>query len=156
MERDDPRASLSPYQQPGLMKRISLDISSLLHGDDAELILFINPGEEGLCGVVEDTTTLGPVSLHTSNLEVSISRHKQEVIINQLLSNLLIHSSQRIVSSRKISLQVGKGLLHQLLNSNTLFLGNSGGKTESINGAANSDTARVNWNIAGNISLNFA
>merc|ERR1719206_1276537 len=134
----------------------SLDISSLLHGDDAELIFLINPGEEGLCVVVEDATTLGPVSLHTSNLEVSISRHKQEVIINQLLSNLLIHSSQRIVGSRKISLQVGKGLLHQLLNSNTLLLGNSGGKTKSVNGATDSDTARVNWNIAGNISLDFA
>jgi len=32
------------------------DISTLLHGDDTELILFVNPDEESLGVVVEDTT----------------------------------------------------------------------------------------------------
>merc|ERR1719495_106093 len=65
------------------------DISSTLHGDDPELIFLIDPGEEGLVLVVEDATALWPVSLHTSNLEVRISRNEKEVIIDQLLANLL-------------------------------------------------------------------
>merc|ERR1712223_647807 len=44
-----------------------LNISSLLHGDDTELILLVDPDEEGLVPVVEDTTSLGPVTLHTGN-----------------------------------------------------------------------------------------
>ena len=47
----------------------SLDISSLLHGDDSGLVLLIDPQQEGLGVIVEDSTTLGPVTLHTSNLE---------------------------------------------------------------------------------------
>merc|ERR1719402_1023715 len=44
-----------------------LHISSLLHGDDAELILLVDPDEESLLLVVEDATTLRPATLHTSN-----------------------------------------------------------------------------------------
>ena len=48
----------------------SLDITSLLHGDDSGLVLLIDPQKEGLGVIVEDSTTLGPVTLHTSNLEI--------------------------------------------------------------------------------------
>ena len=46
----------------------SSDVTSALHGDDPQLVLLVDPGEECLVLVVENTTTLGPVSLHTSNL----------------------------------------------------------------------------------------
>merc|ERR1719186_2434714 len=48
----------------------SPDISSFLHGDNTELIFLIDPGEEGLVLVVEDSTTLRPITLHTSNSQV--------------------------------------------------------------------------------------
>ena len=48
----------------------SLDIASLLHGDDTGLILLVDPHKEGLGVIVEDSTTLGPVTLHTSNLNI--------------------------------------------------------------------------------------
>merc|ERR1719249_89647 len=78
------------------------NVSSLLHGDDAELILLVDPDEERLLGVVEDSTTLGPVTLHTSNSQVPVSRHKEEVVIDQLLADLLVHASQRVVVSGKV------------------------------------------------------
>ena len=62
----------------------SPDVSALLHGDDTELILLVDPGEEGLVLVVEDSTTLGPVTLHTSNLEVWISGHEEEMIVSHI------------------------------------------------------------------------
>merc|ERR1719317_1682115 len=43
-----------------------------------------------------------------------------------------------------------------LLDSNTLVLGDSGGKTEAIDGTANTDPARVNWSIRDNIALDLA
>merc|ERR1719300_1181414 len=47
-----------------------LDVSALLHGDDPQLVLLVDPGQEGLVLVVEDSTTLRPIPLHASNLEV--------------------------------------------------------------------------------------
>merc|ERR1712038_1540765 len=70
----------------------TLDISTLLHGDNSELILLIDPDKEGLGIIVEDTSALRPVSLHTSNSKVSVSRDEEEVVINKLLSDLLVHA----------------------------------------------------------------
>ncbi len=51
----------------------SVDISALLHGDDTKLILLINPDEEGLLLVVEDTSAVGPVAVKTSDFEETVS-----------------------------------------------------------------------------------
>merc|ERR1711949_53986 len=123
----------------------TLDISTLLHGDDSELILLIDPDEEGLSIIVEDTSALGPVSLHASNSKVSVSRDEEEVVINKLLSDLLVHASQGVVFTSKITREGGSSIHHQFLNSKTLFFCNSGGKTKSINRATNPDSGRVNW-----------
>ena len=44
----------------------SFDVSALLHGDDSQLILFVDPDEESLVVVMEDTSSLWPVSFKTS------------------------------------------------------------------------------------------
>ena len=49
------------------------DVGSLLHGDDSELVLLVNPDEESLVGVVEDTTTLGPVAVQTASLKEAVT-----------------------------------------------------------------------------------
>merc|ERR1719184_445085 len=85
-------ALLDTFDALGKPAKYTSNISSLLHGDNSELILFIDPDEEGFLVIMEDTTTLRPVSLHTSNSQVPISRDEQEVIVNQLLANLLIHA----------------------------------------------------------------
>ena len=76
----------------------SPDISSHLHGDDTELILLVDPGEEGLVLVVEDAATLGPVSLHPGSLEVLVSGHEEEMIIHQLLPDSLVLHNRVSVS----------------------------------------------------------
>merc|ERR1711925_56190 len=91
----------------GKTSKDTLDITSLFHGDDSHLILLIDPEKEGLGSIVEDTTALGPVALHTSNSKITITTDKEEVIINKLLANSLIHASKRIVSSSKIFSQLG-------------------------------------------------
>merc|ERR1719397_1215747 len=124
-----------------------LHISSLLHGDDTELILLVDPDEEGLLPVVEDATTLRPVTLHAGDLQVPVSGNEEEVVVNQLLADLLVHASQRVVVSSKVRWEVLDGVDHQLLDSNTLVLGDSRGKTKAINGTANTDSARVNGSV---------
>merc|ERR550539_334254 len=71
----------------------SLDVTALLHGDDASLVLLIDPDQESLGLVVEDATALRPVTLHTSNLQVGVTRHEEEVVIDELLTDLLVHAS---------------------------------------------------------------
>ena len=44
----------------------SCDVSALLHGDDSQLILFVDPDEEGLGVVVEDTSARRPVSVESA------------------------------------------------------------------------------------------
>jgi len=134
----------------------SSDISTLLHGDDTELIFLVDPDEEGLLVIVEDTTTFGPVTFHTSNGQVSVSRHKQEVVIDKLLANRFLHSSEWVIVSSKVLGEVLDGADHELLNSNTLFLGDSRRKAESINGAANTDSAGVDWDILSYIALDLS
>merc|ERR1719317_1682404 len=131
-------------------------ISSLLHGDDAELVLFVHPDQESLVLVVEDTTTLRPVTLHAGNGKVPVARDEEEVVVNELLANLLVHSGQRVVVTSKVRGEVLDRVDHQLLHSNTLVLGDSGGKTEAIDGTANMDPARVNGSIRDNIALDLA
>merc|ERR1719178_227639 len=133
-----------------------LNVSSLLHGDDAELILLVDPDEESLLLVVEDATTLRPVTLHTSNGQVPVSGDKEEVVVNELLADPLVHASQRVVVSGKVRGEVLDGVDHQLLNSNTLVLGDSRGKAKAINGATNTDSARVDGSIGDNITLDLA
>merc|ERR1719225_1846731 len=133
-----------------------LHISSLLHGDDAELILLVDPDEEGLLPVVEDATTLRPVALHTSHLQVPISGDKEEVVVNQLLTNLLIHASQRVVVSSKVRGEVLDGVDHQLLNSNSLIPGDSRGQAEAIDGTTDTDSAGVDGDVRVNIALDLA
>merc|ERR1719391_1809272 len=145
--------SLNTLGKPG---EDLLHISSLLHGDDAELILLVDPDKEGLLPVVEDSTTLGPVTLHASHLQVPVARDKEEVVVDQLLADLLVHASQRVVVSSKIRWEVFDGIDHQLLNSDTLVLGDSGRQPEAIDGTANTDSARVDRDIRIDVALNLA
>merc|ERR1719423_329818 len=43
----------------------TLDVTALLHGDDTEMVLLVDPDQEGLGVVVPDATAIGPVAGHT-------------------------------------------------------------------------------------------
>jgi len=131
----------------------TLDVTTLLHGDDAELILLIDPDKEGLVGVVEDTTTLGPVTLHTSDLQVGVTRHEEEMVIDELLADLLVHAGERVVGARQVTFELGLGLGEEGLNAETLLLGDSGGETESFDGSADTDANGVNGDLGVNVAL---
>merc|ERR1719215_735698 len=130
----------------------TLDISSLLHGDDAGLVLLVDPHEEGLGGVVEDSTALGPVTLHTSDSQVAVSGDEEEVVIHKLLPDGLVHAGEGVVGASEVTSQVLQGGGESLLEVNSLLLGDSGGETESVNIATNTDTGRVDGHISTNVA----
>ena len=124
---------------PGETLEDALDITALLHGDDPELILLVDPDQEGLGLVVEDAAALGPVALHASNLQVGVAGHEEEVVVNELLAGLLVHAGQRVVATSEVAGQLAEGILHESLNVNALLLGDAGGEAESLDGAADTD-----------------
>jgi len=71
-----------------------LDVRSSLHGDDSKLILLIDPDEESLGVVMEDSSSLWPVSLKASRLEVLISTLEKEMISDELGLLSLSHGSE--------------------------------------------------------------
>ena len=133
----------------------SSDVTSALHGDDPQLVLLVDPGEECLVLVVENTTTLGPVSLHTSSDQITIAGDEEEVIVHELLSDLLAHSCERKVGSCQVAGQVGEGLLHEVLHAEPLVLGDPGRETEPVNTASNPDTSRVHRSSSVNVPLDL-
>merc|ERR1719239_608218 len=94
--------------------------------------------------------------LHAGDLQVPVSRDKEEVVVDQLLADLLVHASQRVVVSSKVRWEVLDCVDHQLLNSNSLVPGDSRREAESIDGATNTDSARVDRDIRVNITLDLA
>ena len=49
------------------------NVGARLHGDDTELILLVDPDEESLGVVVEDTTAAGPVAVQATSLEEAVT-----------------------------------------------------------------------------------
>ena len=56
-----------------------VDVGTTLHGDNAELVLFVNPDEESLVVVVEDTTAGGPVAVEAAGAEETVTLPKAKV-----------------------------------------------------------------------------
>merc|ERR1711884_710382 len=105
------RISYSLYT-PGKSFKDTFHITTLLHGDDSQLILLIDLDQECLGIIMEYAPALRPVSLHTSNSKVSISRNKEEMIINKLLPDTFIHASEWIIFSSQVSSEGGSCIHH--------------------------------------------
>merc|ERR1719223_1206255 len=74
----------------------TLDVGTVLHGDDSKLILLVDPDDERLGGVVENTSARRPVSVEVASLEESIALLEKEVISDELNSDIFLHTLERI------------------------------------------------------------
>jgi len=92
------------------------DVRSLLHGDDSKLIFFINPDEESLSVIMEDTSTFWPVSLESAGFEIFISTLEEEVIGNELFSLIIGHLWEGVVFTFKFSSEFTEGGDDEVLN----------------------------------------
>jgi hypothetical protein len=83
----------------------SLEVSTLLHRDDSQLIFFIDPNQEGLVVIVENTTAIWPISVQTTSFKESISLLEKEVVIDKLGLNFFAHTLKRIESTLEVPIQ---------------------------------------------------
>ena len=116
------------------------DISSLLHGDDSELILFVDPDEESLLVVVEDASAFWPVSVKTAGIKEAVTLFEEEMVCDQLILLSLSHRSERVESSSELALECVASLNNLLLNFISLLSCDSRAKRIVCQVTANSDT----------------
>lgn len=107
------------------------------------MILLINPDEEGLFFVVEDATSLRPVSLEEGRLEVLVIALEEEVILSKLLLLLRGEIAERVVLTLKISGELGEGSNNLSLDFLSLLSGDSRAKRVLSEVSSNTDTGRV-------------
>ena len=114
-----------------------------MHGDDTQLVFFVDPDEERLVIVVEDTTASRPVAVKATRLQEPVALLEQEVVINELVLHLPAHSVQWVELALKVTLERAAclhDLFHDLIS---LFVCDA--RTKRIIGkvATNSDTCRI-------------
>jgi len=132
----------------------TLDVTALLHGDDAEMILLVDPDQEGLGVVVPDATTVGPVAGHAGAGEER--RHglvEEEVIGDQLILLGVGHLGKRVVLALELTLEAGEGIDGDLLDGAALTTSAVGRKGDSLDGAAGTHTGRENVLLVEDTSL---
>ena len=115
------------------------NICSGLHRDDSELIFLIYPDQESLIVVVEDTTTLRPVSVQTAGLKESVSFLEQEVIIDQLFAISFRERIKGVEFAREFSVEFTTSFNNLCLNLVSLISGGSGSEREFSKISSNSN-----------------
>jgi len=131
------------------------DVSTWLHRNDTKLILLVNPHQESLIFVMEDTSTSWPVSVETAGLKESISLFEEEVIFDELLLDIWFHAEDWIEGTLEIALE-GIASLHDLGHDFfSLSLAYSWTEWVALQVSAHSDSRRVHHSalLLGEVSV---
>lgn len=118
------------------------EITTHLHRDDTEMILFVAPDQEGLVVVMEDATSGGPETAGVCCLKETIALLEEEVIVDQLLLHLLAHTSERIESTLQFSTEARQRAGYLLFHFLVLRLRQTRVEWISLQGAAASHASR--------------
>jgi len=123
------------------------DVRALLHRDDTELILLIDPDEECLGVVVEDATSLGPFTLESAGLKVLITTLEKEMVCNKLLTVGIRHGGKGVVLALQLASE-GAESRHNLLLDFATLLGSDGGAKWVIGEVTgHADSSRVDHSV---------
>ena len=119
------------------------DVGSRLHGNDSELIFFVDPDKEGLVIIVEDSSSLWPVSLKTAGLKIFVTTLEEEMISDELLFLGISHLWEGVVLTLEITSESVEGGNDEFLNGNSVLSGDL--STEWVSGevSGNSDSSGV-------------
>merc|ERR1719370_228437 len=94
-----------------------LHVTALFHGDDSGVIFFVDPDQEVFLVVVEDTSTIWPVTSHTSGGQKRGNWFvEQEVIVDELILLGISHALERVVLASKVGWKTLKGISDNSLN----------------------------------------
>jgi nitrate/nitrite transporter NarK len=118
-----------------------------LHRYDSELVLFVDPDEEGLVVVVEDATGLGPVVLKATRFEIFVTTLKEEVISNKLLLFFFSHFGEGVVFALELALKSVKSCNNFLFDCKALLTVDRGSKREFGKITGNTNAGGVNHGV---------
>ena len=102
-----------------------------------------------------NTTTFRPIPLHTGSDQILISRHEQEMVINQLLTVSLFHAKEGEVLAGQVTFKFLESALHEGLHFQSLFFGDSGAQTKSFDTTADTDTSALDGSISVDIAFDL-
>lgn len=123
------------------------DVGALLHRDDSELILLVDPHKEGLGIVVEDTTGLGPFTLETAGLQVLVTTLEEEVVSDETVTLSVGHLGKGVVLSLELTFEGAESLDDLGLNLETLGSGDGGSEGVVGEVTGNTDTGGVDHRV---------
>jgi len=143
----------------------SMDVVTLLHGDDAHLILFVDPGEEVLGLVGEDTTGVGPMAAAAGGQQQGgVGLLEQIAVVAELLLFLEGHTVGVLtggvgfvavegeVLTLELTFQFDKSVHNHLLDLASFLEGGGRGQASATDGAASAAASGGNV-LAGGINL---
>jgi len=119
------------------------DSTILLHGDDSELIFFVDPDEESLGIVMEDTSTRWPVSVKVASRKESVSLLEEEMVVDELLLISGGHTFEWVEFTSKITFESSTGRGDFVHDFESLFFGNTWTKWVVSQVSSNSNSSRV-------------
>lgn len=111
------------------------------------MVLLIYPDEESLVVIVENTTSLGPVTFEEGRLKVLVVTLEEEMVIGELLLLLRSEVAEGVVLALKFSSELGESSNNLGLNFLSLLSGDSGAKGVLSEVSANTDTGGVDHSI---------
>ena len=123
------------------------DVRTLLHRDDTELILLVDPDEEGLGIVMEDTTSLGPLTLETTALKILVTTLEEEVVGDELLAVSVAHVAKGEVLALELTSELREGRDDLGLDLTALFSSASSSERIVSKVTGNSDSGGVDHSI---------
>jgi len=123
------------------------NVGTLLHRDDTELVLLVDPNEESFGVVVEDTTSLRPFTLKTARLKILITALEKEVISDELCLVSLTHGGERVVLALKLTIEGFEGGDNLLLDLETLGSGHGGSERVIGEVTSNTDSCGVDHRV---------
>lgn len=122
---------------------------SLLHRNNAKLVLLISPDEESLFLVMENTSARGPVVVQAASLQESVSFLEQEVISNQLVLNCRVHAFNRVVCTFEVTCQTLKRFCDLFLKFKAICFGDSRAKVISSDVSCDSNSGALDKHLTG-------
>ena len=120
-----------------------LDASTWLHGDDSQLIFLVNPDQERLCIIVEDTSSWWPVSVEVACLQESVTLLEQEMVIDEFLWNFWAHTIKWVEGTLQVTFEWFASLNNFIHDFKSLFLGDSWSEWISSTVSSNSNSSGV-------------
>ena len=118
----------------------SANVGPLLHGDDPQLVLLVDPDQEGFFLVVENASSGRPVSVQTAGLEESVAFLEQKVVGDELVLVFLGHCGESVVSSSEFAGELFARTGHELFDLVSLIFGDARTKWEVGEVPADSDS----------------